>query len=70
MRVVPSMMGCALAMASLASSTSILIPLYSYPEDASTWAPVHDAATAHPNIQFQVIINPSDGPQSTGKYLI
>ncbi|KAJ5226134.1 Spherulation-specific family 4 [Penicillium chermesinum] len=67
MRVLSSLMGGALAIASMVSSTSILIPLYVWPEDDSTWGPVYNAAAAHPNIQFQVIINPSSGPGSSGK---
>jgi hypothetical protein len=57
----------ALSLTSLVSSTGILLPLYSWPEDDSTWSPVYEAATAHPDILFQVIINPSSGPGDTSK---
>lgn len=51
-----------LAFASIVSSTGILIPLYIWPEDDSTWAPVFNAITAYPDFQFQIIVNPDSGP--------
>lgn len=56
-----------LALASLVSSTGILIPLYIWPEDDSTWAPVFNAITAYPDIRFQIIVNPDSGPGKEGK---
>jgi Spherulation-specific family 4. len=55
----------ALCLASVVSSTGILVPLYSWPEDNSTWSPVFNAADAHPDILFQVIVNPDSGPGDT-----
>ncbi|KAJ5292806.1 uncharacterized protein N7443_008759 [Penicillium atrosanguineum] len=55
----------ALSLASVVSSTAILLPLYSWPEDNSTWSPVYKAAAAHPDILFQVIVNPDSGPGET-----
>jgi hypothetical protein len=57
----------ALSLASVVSSTGILVPLYSWPEDDSTWSPVFNAADAHPDILFQVIVNPDSGPGDTSK---
>ena len=62
-------MGSALAMATVASSTGILLPLYMWPTDNSTWSPVYEAASAHPDILFQVIINPDNGPGDDSKNL-
>ncbi|KAJ5702320.1 CAZyme family GH135 [Penicillium malachiteum] len=59
------LMGSALALASVVSSTSILLPLYEWPTDNTTWAPVYEAAVAHPEIHFQVIVNPDSGPGDT-----
>lgn len=55
-----------IAFASLVSSTGILIPLYVWPEDDTTWEPVYTAVAAHPDILFQVIINPDSGPGDSG----
>lgn len=46
---------------SLASATSVLLPLYIWPSDSS-WAPVYNAVSAHPSVTFLVIVNPGDGP--------
>lgn len=56
-----------LAFVSLVSSTSILVPLYVWPEDDSTWAPVFNAISSYPDVQFQVIVNPNSGPGETGR---
>ncbi|KAL4759401.1 spherulation-specific family 4 protein [Aspergillus foveolatus] len=42
--------------------SSVIFPLYIYPEASSTWAPLYDAIAAHPDLQFLVVINPSSGP--------
>lgn len=67
MRVLSTVMGSALAMASIVSSTSILIPLYVWPEDITTWDPVYNTASENPDIEFQVIINPNSGPGDSSK---
>lgn len=67
MRAVSYILGSALALASVVSSTSILLPLYEWPTDNTTWSPVFEAATAHPHINFKVIVNPDTGPGDTGK---
>lgn len=67
MRGFAYIMGIALAMASVVSSTSILLPLYQWPTDNSTWSAVYEAASAHPAIQFQVIVNPDNGPGGDSK---
>jgi hypothetical protein len=67
MHVFTYLLGTALAMALAVSSTGIIIPLYVWPTDDSTWSPVYEAVLAHPNIGFQVIINPDSGPGNTSK---
>ncbi|KAL4971572.1 Spherulation-specific family 4 [Aspergillus desertorum] len=42
--------------------SSVIFPLYIYPETNSTWAPLYDAISTHPHLQFLVVINPSSGP--------
>lgn len=39
----------------------IQLPLYIYPSP-SAWDPLHTAATSHPTLHFDIIINPSSGP--------
>ncbi|KAJ5759422.1 Spherulation-specific family 4 [Penicillium odoratum] len=51
--------------ASSTGSTSILLPLYIWPTDNTTWGPVYEAAAGNPDIEFQVIVNPSSGPGDT-----
>ncbi|KAJ5646875.1 Spherulation-specific family 4 [Penicillium lividum] len=51
--------------ASSTASTSILLPLYIWPTDNTTWGPVYEAAAGNPDIEFQVIVNPSSGPGDT-----
>lgn len=50
-------------MASAASSTGIMIPLYSYP--GTYWTQVIQAKNAHPSVPIVVIINPNNGPGSS-----
>src|SRR5574338_1008562 len=58
MFIVP-MLGIPHALA--ASTTGIMIPLYSYPT-STTWNNVIAAKNAHPSVPFVVIINPNSGP--------
>lgn len=67
MRGFSYLLGTALSMASAVSSTAIILPLYVWPIDDSTWSPVYDAISSHPDIEFQVIINPESGPGDTSK---
>lgn len=60
------------ALANLASATGILLPLYVYPsaewnDGAANWKPVVAAANAHTSIDWTVVINPYNGPGTTGK---
>lgn len=48
-------------------SPAILLPLYIWPTNDFIWEPVYTAAELHPEIQFQVIINPDSGPGYTGQ---
>ncbi|KAL6233254.1 hypothetical protein BDW75DRAFT_194281 [Aspergillus navahoensis] len=43
-------------------SSSVIFPLYIYPETNSTWAPLYNAISAHPDLEFLVVINPASGP--------
>ena len=67
MRGFSYLLGTALSTASVVSSTGIIIPMYVWPTDDSTWGPVYDAISSHPNIEFQVIVNPDSGPGDTSK---
>ena len=55
-----------LILALQAASMFILVPLYSYPfSSASAWSNVTAAIEAYPQVQWQVVINPGDGPNTT-----
>ncbi|GFN11452.1 hypothetical protein AtubIFM55763_004889 [Aspergillus tubingensis] len=45
--------------------TNVLFPLYIYPTNDSTWDPLYESVTTHPDLNFTVIINPSSGPGSS-----
>ena len=45
----------------MALNPFILLPLYIYPE-SGLWDPLFTAASAHPAVDFQVIVNPWTGP--------
>ena len=50
-----------------ASAASILLPLYVYPVDNAgnqLWTPVYNAISAHPSIDFIIVINCDSGPGS------
>ncbi|KAH6698119.1 Spherulation-specific family 4 [Leptodontidium sp. 2 PMI_412] len=47
-----------------ASESSILLPLYIYPETNTTWTPLFSAIESRPQLKFIVIVNPSSGPGS------
>lgn len=40
---------------------SILAPFYIYPAPGA-WEPLYTAATAHPDVRFDIIVNPDTGP--------
>ncbi|KAL4981870.1 Spherulation-specific family 4-domain-containing protein [Aspergillus falconensis] len=42
--------------------SSVIFPLYIYPETNSTWAPLYNAISTHPDLKFLVVVNPSSGP--------
>lgn len=53
------------------SATGILLPLYLYPstvwdDGAANWKPVYDAIAQNPSVDWQVVINPSNGPGLSG----
>jgi hypothetical protein len=55
----------------VASATGILLPLYLYPsalynDGAANWKPVYDAITQNPSVNWQVVINPHNGPGLSG----
>ncbi|KAL8752954.1 MAG: hypothetical protein Q9184_005567 [Pyrenodesmia sp. 2 TL-2023] len=44
-------------------SLDILLPLYLYPgPDASAWSDILSTISSHPNVNFQVVVNPNSGP--------
>ncbi|KAL2820270.1 Spherulation-specific family 4 [Aspergillus granulosus] len=47
--------------APLASTTGVILPLYTWPSD-SAWDPVYNALAAYPDVEFYVIVNPNSGP--------
>lgn len=47
-----------------ASSSGILIPLYVYPENSSSWQPLVESKLKHPEVPIFAIINPNNGPGS------
>lgn len=56
-----------LALASNAAATGVLLPLYLYPSNnfddgALRWKPAFDAIEANPSVEWQVVINPHNGP--------
>ncbi|KAF8307803.1 hypothetical protein DL93DRAFT_2142993 [Clavulina sp. PMI_390] len=52
-----------LALAGSALATSIVYPLYSYPDDGcSAWTGILPSITAYPQITFYFIVNPDSGP--------
>ncbi|KAF1996313.1 hypothetical protein P154DRAFT_556379 [Amniculicola lignicola CBS 123094] len=46
---------------SRSAAMSILLPLYIYPK-LGYWQPLYDAATAYPDVDFTVVVNPCSGP--------
>ncbi|KAH2780157.1 hypothetical protein KXW01_005652 [Aspergillus fumigatus] len=46
----------------MAPKSGVLVPLYIYPLSTTTWAPLYDAITAHPDLDFLVVVNPNSGP--------
>ncbi|KAJ4389507.1 hypothetical protein N0V93_006977 [Gnomoniopsis smithogilvyi] len=45
-----------------AEATKLLLPLYVYPSWQGWWDNIYAAIAANPNLEFQVIVNPSNGP--------
>ncbi|KAL3443105.1 Spherulation-specific family 4 [Aspergillus insuetus] len=45
--------------------SSVIFPLYIYPETNSTWGPLYEAILTHPDLHFLVVVNPQSGPGST-----
>ena len=44
--------------------TGVIIPLYIYPTDGTSWDTVYQAKSAHPTVPIIAIINPNNGPGS------
>ncbi|KAL8670483.1 MAG: hypothetical protein Q9168_004982 [Polycauliona sp. 1 TL-2023] len=48
---------------SVSTAIDVLLPLYLYPgQDASAWSNVFSTISSHSNVQFQVVVNPNNGP--------
>lgn len=43
---------------------AVAFPLYIYPANQDTWAPLYAAIAANPSVSFNIIINPRNGPGS------
>ncbi|KAM7186565.1 spherulin 4-like cell surface protein [Naviculisporaceae sp. PSN 640] len=41
---------------------SVILPLYIYPHDNTTWSPVYEALQKHPSLNFTIVVNPNSGP--------
>jgi|UniRef100_A0A8H7NJP0 hypothetical protein len=57
---------------SMASATGLLLPLYVYPsaewqDGAANWNPVFTAVGAYPDLKWTIVVNPENGPGSTGE---
>lgn len=48
--------------ASAVQATNLLLPLYVYPSYLGTWNYIYKVIADHPDLDFDIIINPSDGP--------
>ncbi|KAL8995954.1 MAG: hypothetical protein Q9169_004427 [Polycauliona sp. 2 TL-2023] len=52
---------------SFSAAIDILLPLYLYPgQGASAWSSIFATISSHPDVQFQVIVNPENGPGTSG----
>lgn len=47
---------------SAVQATKVLLPLYVYPSWQGWWNNIYTTVAANPNITFQIILNPSNGP--------
>ena len=54
-----------LGLATSASATGVLLPLYIYPSDSSSWQPAYDAISSSSSVPWLVVVNPDSGPGST-----
>ncbi|BCS28305.1 spherulation-specific family 4 protein [Aspergillus puulaauensis] len=45
--------------------SSVIFPLYIYPESNSTWGPLYTAISSHPDLDFVIVVNPQSGPGSS-----
>ncbi|KAH7091996.1 cell surface protein [Paraphoma chrysanthemicola] len=41
---------------------TVIVPLYIWPCSSADWQPLFDVITAHPAVEFLIIINPNSGP--------
>lgn len=56
-----------LSLALPSTALNILLPLYLYPGDSgSAWGDVFSTISSHPDVQFEVVVNPNSGPGTTG----
>ncbi|KAH8647894.1 spherulin 4-like cell surface protein [Xylariales sp. PMI_506] len=46
-------------------AANVIVPLYIYPLNNTTWDPVYTAFALRPDLNFTVIVNPSSGPGDT-----
>ncbi|KAJ5572806.1 hypothetical protein N7450_009790 [Penicillium hetheringtonii] len=46
---------------SMGPKSKVFVPLYVYPAPGA-WSPLEDVVSAHPDVNFTVVINPGNGP--------
>lgn len=42
--------------------STVIVPLYMYPLDETTWEPLHKSIDNNPDLHFLIVINPNSGP--------
>lgn len=47
---------------------TVILPLYITPTPSTAWNPLYTALSANPNLKFQVIVNPANGPGAANTY--
>jgi Spherulation-specific family 4 len=57
-----SSLGLLALLATSATATKILLPLYVYPSWLGYWNPLYTAISANPGVTFETVINPNNGP--------
>ncbi|KAJ6111741.1 hypothetical protein N7523_007802 [Penicillium sp. IBT 18751x] len=59
--IIPAVVVTTLHKNSMGPKSKVFVPLYVYPVPGA-WSPLEEVISAHPNINFTVVINPGSGP--------